>query len=77
MKKTIEALGCLDILINNADSLVARTILDEMETEFWHKVMDINLTSMMFVTRAAATTASIPIQRAGNAADVAREQLFT
>lgn len=54
IKKTIEALGGLDILINNAGSLVARKMLNEMETEFWHKVMDINLTSMMFVTRAAA-----------------------
>lgn len=54
VKKTVEALGGLDILINNAGSLVARKLLDEMETEFWHKVMDINLTSMMFVTRAAA-----------------------
>ena len=52
--KTVEALGGLDILINNAGSLVARKLLNEMEAEFWHKVMDINLTSMMFVTRAAA-----------------------
>ena len=52
--KTIETLGGLDILINNAGSLVARKMLSEMEAEFWHKVMDINLTSMMFVTRAAA-----------------------
>ena len=54
VEKTIEALGGLDILINNAGSLVARKLLNEMKTEFWHKVMDINLTSMMFVTRAAA-----------------------
>ncbi|WP_340154199.1 SDR family oxidoreductase [uncultured Winogradskyella sp.] len=54
VEKTVEALGGLDILINNAGSLVARKMLNEMETEFWHKVMDINLTSMMFVTRAAA-----------------------
>jgi len=53
VEKTVEALGGLDILINNAGSLVARNLLSEMETEFWHKVMDINLTSMMFVTRAA------------------------
>jgi len=53
VKKTVEALGGLDILINNAGSLVARNLLSEMETDFWHKVMDINLTSMMFVTRAA------------------------
>ena len=53
VEKTIEALGGLDILINNAGSLVDRKMLNEMETEFWHKVMDINLTSMMFVTRAS------------------------
>ena len=54
VKKTVEALGGLDILINNAGSLVARRMLNEMETDFWHKVMDINMTSMMFVTRAAS-----------------------
>jgi len=53
VQKTVQALGSLDILINNAGSLVARKLLGEMETEFWHKVMDINLTSMMFVTRAS------------------------
>ncbi len=54
VEKTVEALGGLDILINNAGSLVARKLLSEMEADFWHKVMDINLTSMMFVTRAAS-----------------------
>ena len=54
VEKTIEAFGGLDILINNAGSLVARRVLTEMEAEFWHKVMDINLTSMMFVTRSGA-----------------------
>ena len=54
VKKTIETLGGLNILINNAGSLVARRMLNEMEAEFWHKVMDINLTSIMFVTKAAA-----------------------
>jgi 3-oxoacyl-[acyl-carrier protein] reductase len=51
--KTFETLGSIDILINNAGSLVARKMLSEMETDFWNKVMDINLTSMMFVTRAS------------------------
>jgi 3-oxoacyl-[acyl-carrier protein] reductase len=53
--KAVEALGNLDILINNAGSLVARRMLSEMEVEFWQKVMDINLTSMMFVTKAAVS----------------------
>ncbi|EAQ43010.1 SDR family NAD(P)-dependent oxidoreductase [Polaribacter sp. MED152] len=53
IKETITAFGGLDILINNAGSLVARNLLEDMQTDFWHKVMDINLTSMMLVTRAA------------------------
>jgi 3-oxoacyl-[acyl-carrier protein] reductase len=54
VEKTVDALGGLNILINNAGSLVARRLLNDMDAEFWHKVMDINLTSMMFVTRAAS-----------------------
>lgn len=53
VEKAVNALGSLDILINNAGSLVARKKLNEIDTDFWNKVMDINLTSMMFVTRAA------------------------
>ncbi|MGB7394463.1 MAG: 3-oxoacyl-ACP reductase FabG [Pricia sp.] len=55
VEKTVKALGGLDILINNAGSLVDRRMLSEMELEFWQKVMDINLTSMMFVTKAAVS----------------------
>ncbi len=55
VSKTIEALGGLDILINNAGSLVARKRLEEIEVDFWNKVMDINLTSMMHVTKAASS----------------------
>lgn len=54
VEKTVEAFGGLDILINNAGSLVARKLLHELEADFWHKVMDINMTSMQYVTRAAA-----------------------
>lgn len=53
VNETVEALGGLDILINNAGSLVARNLLEDLKTDFWHKVMDINMTSMMLVTRAA------------------------
>jgi len=50
--QAVAALGGLDILINNAGSLVARRRLAEIDETFWHKVMDINLTSMLMVTRA-------------------------
>lgn len=53
VEKATESLGGLDILINNAGSLVARRNLSDIDTEFWNKVMDINLTSMMYVTKAA------------------------
>ena len=46
-------LGGLDVLINNAGDLVGRRSVEEIETGFWEQVMAINLTSMMWVTRAA------------------------
>ena len=54
IEQAVAALGGLNILINNAGSLVARKLLNDIDAEFWHKVMDINLTSMMYVTRAAS-----------------------
>jgi 3-oxoacyl-[acyl-carrier protein] reductase len=46
-------LGGLDILINNAGDLVERRSLEQVDREFWQHVMDVNVTSMMLVTRAA------------------------
>lgn len=51
--KTTQFLGGLDVLINNAGSLVARRRLEEVDMEFWDEVLRINLTTMMLVTRAA------------------------
>lgn len=53
MQATIACLGSLDILINNTGSLVERRYLSEMDNDFWHKVMNINMTSMMMITREA------------------------
>jgi 3-oxoacyl-[acyl-carrier protein] reductase len=53
VKRATEFLGGLDVLINNAGSLVARRKLEEVDIEFWDEVIRINLTTMMFVTRAA------------------------
>lgn len=53
VEQAAKALGGLNILVNNAGSLVGRKLLTDMDAAFWHKVMDINLTSMMFVTKAA------------------------
>jgi 3-oxoacyl-[acyl-carrier protein] reductase len=46
-------LGGLDILVNNAGDLVQRRALQEVDLDFWQRVMDVNVTSMMLVTRAS------------------------
>ena len=61
--KAIEALGGLEILINNAGSLIARKRLEEIEQDFWQTV---NVTSMINVTKFAAPA----LRAAGGAAIV-------
>jgi 3-oxoacyl-[acyl-carrier protein] reductase len=53
VRQATEFLGGLDVLVNNAGSLVGRRKLEEVDVEFWEEVIRINLTTMMFVTRAA------------------------
>lgn len=46
-------LGGLEILVNNAGSLVERRWLEGLDREFHDKVFDVNLASMVWVTQAA------------------------
>ncbi|MCF7687694.1 MAG: SDR family oxidoreductase [Cephaloticoccus sp.] len=48
-----EFLGGLDVLINNSGDLLARCQLGDIDTDFWQRSYDVNVTSMMFVTRTA------------------------
>jgi 3-oxoacyl-[acyl-carrier protein] reductase len=43
----------VDILVNNAGNLVGRRTLEELTYEFYKEVIDVNLTSALFVTKAA------------------------
>ncbi|HYM09226.1 MAG TPA: SDR family NAD(P)-dependent oxidoreductase, partial [Bryobacterales bacterium] len=43
----------IDVLVNNAGSLVARKAFLELTDEFWQQAMDVNLNSAFWVTRAA------------------------
>ena len=52
--EAVTFLGGLDVLINNAGSLVARKSLAEADDEFWAEVMELNVGSLRRVTRAAA-----------------------
>jgi 3-oxoacyl-[acyl-carrier protein] reductase len=45
--------GQLDILINNAGTMVTRTKIEDLDQNTWDKIMNINLNSVFHVTQAA------------------------
>ncbi len=65
VQQAVQALGGLEILINNAGSLIGRRSLDDVEMDFWQTVIDVNMTSMMNVTKFAA-----PALRKANGASI-------
>ena len=48
-----EKYGKIDVVVNNAGGLGGRSRFEEMTTEFYRKVMALNLDSTFFVSRAA------------------------
>lgn len=46
-------LGGLDILVNNVGDILGRQTLEGMELSFFKKVMDVNVNTMLLVTREA------------------------
>ena len=57
VKKLVSRIGNewanLDVLINNAGDLVGRRSLEDLDMDFYRKVMSVNLDSMILVTREA------------------------
>ncbi|WP_209121638.1 SDR family NAD(P)-dependent oxidoreductase [Alkalihalobacillus sp. BA299] len=45
--------GRLDILINNAGTMVTRTKIEDLDVDTWNDIMNINLNSVFHVTQAA------------------------
>ncbi len=45
--------GRIDILVNNAGHLIGRVLVSDMDDAHWHKVIDVNLSSAFYVSRAA------------------------
>src|SRR5437016_4486075 len=50
----LEAFGTIDVLVNNAGSLVARVPLLEMTQEYWNEVFALNVNSVFYCTQAVA-----------------------
>jgi len=70
VEAAVSVLGGLDIVINNAGSLVARRGLEEADDAFWDEVMRLNLTTMRRVTRAAAPHLVVAAVQSGGASIV-------
>ena len=60
-----EKYGRIDVLVNNAGGLGGRSRFEEMTTEFYRKVMALNLDSTFFTSRAA-----IPFLKKGQGATI-------
>jgi 3-oxoacyl-[acyl-carrier protein] reductase len=66
----VRFLGGIDVLINNAGSIVARQTLAEGDEAYWAQVMGLNFDSMRRVTKAAAPHLTAAAKAAGGAAIV-------
>jgi len=58
--------GNLDVLVNNAGDLIGRRSLEELDLDFYRKVMSVNLDSMVLVTREALSL----LKKSGNSSVV-------
>lgn len=66
--KVVEKFGRIDVLINNGGALGGRSKIDEMTTEHYNKVMDLNMTSVFYATRAAVPYIKKAAAETGDAA---------
>jgi len=53
VEETLRTRGAIDILVNNAGDLVRRAQIVDLTDEDFHRVMDLNLTSVFTMCRAA------------------------
>lgn len=53
MAEAVKAYGQIDILVNNVGGLVARKTLEEMDEDFFNKVMFLNVNSTFLATKFA------------------------
>ena len=51
--RVVEALGQLDILVNNAGITLGGGLVSDTPIEDWERVMDVNLNSVFYLSRAA------------------------
>ena len=64
----LKEFGRIDVLVNNAGSLVARTQLDALDDDFIDKVFDLNCRQLIHCCRIAAD--HMKLQKSGNIINV-------
>lgn len=57
VSKTVDAFGTVDILLNSAGT-ITRATTEEMSSEEWHRVLDVNLNGVFYFSRCV-----LPIMR--------------
>jgi len=53
VRRTVDELGKLDVLVNNAAFQATRSSLDEISEEEWDRHFDVNINAMFYLTKAA------------------------
>jgi NAD(P)-dependent dehydrogenase (short-subunit alcohol dehydrogenase family) len=53
IKKTVEAFGRIDVLVNNAAHQMSFESIDEISDEEWDKTFAVNISAMFYLTKAA------------------------
>lgn len=51
IRSAADSLESFDILVNNSGSLVKRSFVEDIDINYWNTLININLTTMMLVTR--------------------------
>jgi 3-oxoacyl-[acyl-carrier protein] reductase len=51
IRSASDSLKSFDILVNNSGSLVKRSFVEDIDINYWNTLININLTTMMLVTR--------------------------
>jgi NAD(P)-dependent dehydrogenase (short-subunit alcohol dehydrogenase family) len=79
VKKTVEAFGRIDILVNNAAHQMTFESIEEISDEEWDKTFATNISSMFYITKAAVphmSSGSSIINTASVNADTPSPQLL-
>lgn len=54
VQEVVAEFGTIDILVNNAGTLLQRKGIEELDTNLWNRVVEVNLTSVLLVSREVA-----------------------